>query len=59
MSFRMQPSGATLAEVTYVGLDVHRKNVVATGLGPGRQVVRQARYGSTHRELVDPLSGHQ
>jgi len=55
MSFTMASSEGALAGVRYVGLDVHRKSVVATVLDEGGEVVRQARFGPTDRELIEFL----
>jgi len=62
MSFTMASSEQALEGVRYVGLDVHRKSVVATVLDEGGQVVQQAKFGPTDRELVeflDQLPGRQ
>jgi transposase len=40
---------------TFVGLDVHRKSVVATAVDPTGHTVSQAKFGPTHRELIHYL----
>ena len=40
---------------TFVGLDVHRKSVVATAVDPLGHPVSQAKFGPTNRELVEYL----
>jgi transposase len=40
---------------TYVGLDVHRKSVVATAVDPMGRPVSQAKFGPSDRELVEYL----
>jgi transposase len=58
----MASSTETLAGVRFVGLDVHRKSVVATVLDEGVELVQQTKFGPTDRELVEFLSqlpGHQ
>ena len=42
---------------TFVGLDVHRKIVVATAVDPLGHSVSQAKFGATDQELVDYLNG--
>ncbi len=42
---------------TFVGLDVHRKSVVATAVDPLGHPVSQAKFGPTDRELVEYLRG--
>jgi transposase len=62
MSFTMASSGETLGGMNYVGLDVHRKSVVATVLDGEGRVVQQTKFGPTDRELVEfleQLPGHR
>ncbi|MFZ1024288.1 MAG: IS110 family transposase [Thermoplasmata archaeon] len=40
---------------TFVGLDVHRKSVVATAVDPLGRPVSEGKFGPTDRELVDYL----
>jgi transposase len=40
---------------TFVGLDVHRKSVVATAVDPQGRSVSHAKFGPTDRELIDYL----
>jgi transposase len=40
---------------TFVGLDVHRKSVVATAFDPQGRQLSQARLGATDRELIEYL----
>jgi len=47
---------ASSAEV-YVGLDVHRKSIVATALDPQGQRLSQAKLGVTPAELIEFLRG--
>ncbi|EQD65202.1 transposase, IS110 family, partial [mine drainage metagenome] len=41
---------------TYVGLDVHRKTVVATAMDPMGRSIRHSTFGPTRQELTDFLS---
>jgi transposase len=62
MSFTMRTPEEAPVGMNYVGLDVHRKSVVATVLDGGGQVVQQTKFGSTDRELVEflgQLPGHR
>lgn len=43
------------SSATYVGLDVHRKSVVATAVDERGHPIRQAKFGPTDRELVEYL----
>ena len=40
---------------TYVGLDIHRKSVVATALSPDGETVGHTKLGPSPRELIDYL----
>jgi transposase len=58
----MPSSEETLDGVNYIGLDIHRKSVVATVLDGRGQVVLQTQFGPTDRELVEfltQLPGHR
>jgi hypothetical protein len=55
MSFTMRSPVESSVGVTYIGLDVHRKSVVASVLDEGGQLVHQSKFGPTDQELIDFL----
>jgi transposase len=55
MSSSMRSPAETHTGMNYVGLDVHRKSVVATVLDDGGKRVHQTKFGSTDRELIEFL----
>ena len=62
MSFTMRSPVESSVGVTYIGLDVHRKSVVASVLDEGGQLLHQSTFGPTDQELIDflgRLPGHR
>jgi transposase len=62
MSFTMRTSEESPVGVSYVGLDVHRKSVVASVLDEGGELIHQSKFGPTDQELINflgQLPGHR